>query len=113
MWGPCNAYERHPDAAVIVPPRVTAVPSGTAETAPTQRDRHLQCITERGRMAWQQASGYSRRAKAEAAIGRWKQVIDDGLRSRTDKSRATELDVAVHALNSMLELGRPSYVRIA
>jgi hypothetical protein len=57
--------ERHPDAAVIVPPRVTAVPSGTAETAPTQRDRHLQCITERGRMAWQQASGYSRRAKAE------------------------------------------------
>jgi hypothetical protein len=105
--------ERHPDAAVIVPPRVTAVPSGTAETAPTQRDRHLQCITERGRMAWQQASGYSRRAKAEAAIGRWKQVIGDGLRSRTDKSRATELDVAVHALNSMLELGRPSYVRIA
>src|SRR5215210_5783756 len=35
--------ERHPEAAVIVPPRSTAVPSETAETAPTQRDRHLQC----------------------------------------------------------------------
>ena len=105
--------ERHPDAAVIVPPRTTAVPSGTAETAPTQRDRHLQCITEKGRMAWQQASGYNRRAKAEAAIGRWKQVIGDGLRSRLDERRATEVDVAVHALNRMLELGRPSYVRIA
>jgi hypothetical protein len=45
--------ERHPDAAVIVPPRTTAVPSGAAEVAPTQRDRHLQCITEKGRMAWQ------------------------------------------------------------
>src|SRR3954462_1811138 len=33
--------ERHPEAFVIVPPRSTAVPSDTAETAPTQRDRHL------------------------------------------------------------------------
>jgi hypothetical protein len=41
------------------------VPSGTADIAPTQRDRHLQCITEKGRMAWQQVSDYSRRAKAE------------------------------------------------
>src|SRR3954469_8259745 len=43
--------ERHPEAAIIVPPRATAVPSRTAETAPTQRDRHLQLIAERGRMA--------------------------------------------------------------
>ena len=41
---------RHPEAAVIVPPRSTAVPSETAETAPTQRDRHLQLIAETGRM---------------------------------------------------------------
>jgi hypothetical protein len=32
---------RHPDAAVVVPPRASAVPSEAAETAPTQRDRHL------------------------------------------------------------------------
>src|SRR3954469_19191151 len=38
--------ERHPAAAVIVPPRSTAVPSATAETAPTQRDRHLELIAE-------------------------------------------------------------------
>src|SRR3954465_8990774 len=44
---------RHPDAAVVVPPRSNAVPSDTAETAPTQRDRHLRCIAERGRMGWQ------------------------------------------------------------
>jgi hypothetical protein len=105
--------ERHRDAAVIVPPRTTAVPSETAETAPTQRDRHLQSITEHGRAAWQKASGYTIRARVEATIGRFKQVIGDGLRCRSDQRRVTEVDVAAHALNRMLELGRPTSVRSA
>src|SRR4051812_19193391 len=96
-----SVSERHPEAAVIVPPRATAVPSATAETAPTQRDRHLQLIAEKGRMGWQKASGYTKRARAEATIGRFKRVIGDGLRSRTDERRATEMDVAVHVLNRM------------
>src|SRR3982750_160625 len=61
---------RHPEAAVIVPPRSTAVPSDTAETAPTQRDQHLQAIAEMGRMGWQKASGYNIRARVEATMGR-------------------------------------------
>ena len=108
-----SVAERHPEAAVVVPPRATAVPSDTAETAPTQRDRHLQQIAEHGRIAWQRTSGYTARARAEAAIGRFKQVIGDALRSRTDDRRATEVNVAVHALNRMLDLGRPNYVRTA
>jgi len=104
--------DRHLDAAVIVLPRCTAVLSEMAATEPTQRDRHLQCIAEEGRMAWQKASGYNRRAKVEAAIGRWKQVIGGGLCSRIDECRVTEINVAVHVLNRMLELGRPNYVRI-
>ncbi len=104
---------RHPEAAVIVPPRSTAMPSETAETAPTQRDRHLQHIAERGRAAWQNPSGYATRALAEAAIGRFKQVIGDGLLSRTHERRATEVGAAIHALNRMLELRRPIPIRIA
>lgn len=42
---------RHPKASVIVPPRSCAVPSNTAKTAPTMRDRHLRSIAERGGMA--------------------------------------------------------------
>ncbi len=106
-----SVAERHPEAAVVIPPRTTAVPSDTAATAPTQRDRHLQHIAEHGRAAWQKASGYTTRARAEAAIGRFKQVIGDGLRSRTDERRATEVHIAVHALNRMSEFGRPNYVR--
>ena len=108
-----SVVERHPEAAVIVPPRATAVPSETAETEPTQRDHHLQLIAAHGRRGWQKASGYTKRARAEAAIARWKQVIGDGLRSRTDERRATEVVIATRALNRMLELGRPNYVRVA
>jgi hypothetical protein len=35
------------------------------------------------------------------------------LRSRTEQRRRTEMAIAVHALNRMLELGRPKSVRIA
>ena len=108
-----DVAERHPDADVIVPPRSTAVPSATTETVPTQRDRHLQLIAEKGRMGWQKATGYNARARAEAAISRYKRVIGDGLHARTDRRRATEVNVGVHALNRMLELGRPEAVRIA
>ena len=104
--------ERHPDAAVIVPPRSSAVPSKKAESAPTQRDRHLQLIAERGRMGWQKASGYNLRALVEADIGRWKRVIGEALHSQTDGRQATDLAITVNVLNRMLELGRPNYVRI-
>jgi hypothetical protein len=104
---------RHPEAAVVVPPRKDAVPSGAAATAPTQRDRHLRCIAERGRLGWQKASGDNRRALAEAAVSRYKRVIGDALRSRTDRRQATEVAIAARALNRMLELGRPESVRVA
>ena len=96
-----------------MPPRSTAVPSDTAGTAPTQRDRHLQHIAGHGRMAWQKASGYNKRARVETAMARFKQVIGDGLRSRTDKRPAAEVAVAVRALNRMGDLGRPNSVRVA
>ena len=112
--GVCAVVARHsPDAAIIVPQRSAAVPSETAETAPTRRDRHLNSIAKHGRAAWQNASGYTKRARVEAAICRFKQVIGEGLRSRTDDRRTIEVQVAVHVLNRMLELGRPISVRLA
>jgi hypothetical protein len=66
-----------------------------------------------GRMAWQKSSGYNWRALVEADISRLKRIIGDGLRSRSDRRRATEVAIAVNALNRMLELGRPEYIRFA
>ena len=105
--------ERHADALVIVPPRATAVPSETAETDPTQRDQHLQDIAAKGRIAWQKSSGYTTRSRVETTIGRYKQIIGDGLRFHKDERRGTEIRVAVHVLNRMSKPGRPISVRIA
>ena len=103
---------RHPNANIIVPPRASAVPSATAETTPTRRERHLRAIAERGRMGRQAPSGYNWRALVEADISRWKRVIGDGLRSRTEARRATEVAIAAGVLNRTLGLGRPEYVRL-
>jgi hypothetical protein len=86
---------------------------------PTRRDRHPQCIAEKGRIGWQKASGYNKRSRVEADVGRYKRVIGDGrpstrgrVRSCKDGRRTTEVVVAVWVLNRMLELGRPTSVRI-
>jgi hypothetical protein len=105
--------QRHPDGGVIIPPRSTAVLSEDAETTPTRRDHHLQCIHEHGHIGWQKISGYTRRALAESAISHFKRVIGNALRSRMNQRHRTEIAVAVRALNRMLELGRPRPVHIA
>ena len=87
--------EHSAEAAVVVPPRATAVLSPSADTDPTQRDRHIQVIAEHGRMGWQRTSGYNARAGAEGAMSRYKRII------------------AVTVLNRMLDLGRPESVRTA
>jgi hypothetical protein len=89
------------------------VPSDTAGTAPRRRDRHIEAIAKYGRMGWQKALGYNWRALVEADVSRWKRVIGDRLRSRTDARQATEVPIAAGVLNRMLDLGRPDYVRIA
>jgi hypothetical protein len=103
--------KRHPDAAIVVPPRSTAVASETAQTNPSQRDDHLRCIAERGRMGWRNASGYNKRSRVETAIGRFEQVIGDGLSSPTGAHQDAEIAVAIHVLNRMLDFGRPNSVR--
>jgi hypothetical protein len=107
--------ERQPDppAAVVIPPRATAVPSPTADTAPTQRDRHLRMIREKGRLGWQKAVGYGRRSLGETAVSRYKAIIGGGLRARTLHAQKTEARAACSVLNRMTRLGMPVSRRIA
>ena len=64
-------------------------------------------------MIWQTASGYTKRAKAQTGMSRFKQVIGDGLRLHTDERQVTGVSVAVHVLNRILGLGHPNSVRVA
>jgi hypothetical protein len=104
---------RNPSAHFIVPPCKGAVPGATATILPTQRDLHVLAVATHGRMNWQQESGYNKRSKVEAAMSRYKSVIGDALKSRRDARRATEVAIAVEALNRMNKLGRAKFVRVA
>jgi hypothetical protein len=104
--------ERDPVAAVIIPPRSTAVPSNTAVTAPTQRDRHLQMIQARGRLGWQKAVNYGRRSLGELAMMRYKALIGRRLHARTLPTQKAEAAAGCKVINVMTRLGMPVSQRI-
>jgi transposase len=101
--------ERHPEAAVTIPPRATAVPN---EPTTTQRDRHIAEIEEHGRMGWQRRSGYNRRSLVETAMYRYKTVVGRRLHARTLPSQRTEAKIGCSVLNRMTTLGMSAAVRI-
>ncbi len=102
-----------PDAAVIIPPRSTAVPSDTADSAPSQRDRHIQLINERGGLGWQRVVHYGRRSLGEVAMLRYKQVIGRSLRARTLSAQKVEAAGGCKVLNIMTSLGTPVSHKVA
>lgn len=97
---------------VIIPPPKTAVSSPQAALNPSARDRHIAEIKTKGRMAWQQSSGYNRRCRGETQMDRWKTVIGQKLQARNFDNQKTEAKIGVRVLNRMTELGRPEFQRI-
>jgi transposase len=101
--------DRHPDAAVIIPPRTTAVPS---ETTATQRDQHIAEIEKHGRIGWQRRSGYNRRSLVETRMYRYKTIVGRRLHARTLPNQRTESKIGCNMLNRMTGLGMPASARI-
>ena len=95
---------------VVIPPRSTAVASGKPGPL-SQRDRHLEMITEQGRLAWQAATDYGRRSSVETTMGRYKALIGPRLRARGFAAQQAEAAIGVTVLNRMLLTGRPKSVR--
>lgn len=96
--------ERHPGAAVIIPPRATAVAN---EAATNQRDQHIATIAQHGRIGWQRRSGYNRRSLIETAVYRYKTIIGRRLCARSLPTQRTEAKIGCNALNRMTRLGMP------
>jgi hypothetical protein len=95
------------------PPRSTAVPSDTAETKPTQRDRHIQLLAEKGRMGWQATTGYGKRALVEAPFHRYKALTGNSLRARRLFAQKVEARIACAVIDRMTSLGMPISQRVA
>jgi Transposase DDE domain len=104
--------QRDPAAAVIITPRSTAVLSDKADTAPTQRDRHLRMIQERGRLGWQKTANYGRWSLGEVAMMRYKTVIGRRLHAWNLPMQKAEAAAGCKVINVMTRLGMPVSQRI-
>ena len=102
---------RDPAATVVIPPRSTAVPGSGAD--PTQRDRHIWSLADKGRLGWQRETDYGKRSKAETAMSRYKRILGDHLHARKLIGQQAEAAIGVAVLNRMINAGRPDSVRIA
>jgi transposase len=105
--------KRAPGADVIIPPRATAKPGAHADQAPTQRDRHIETIAQRGRLGWQRATGYGRRSLGETAMFRYKTLIGRRLRARSLPGQRVEAWMGCVVINRMTRLGMPVSCRVA
>lgn len=107
-----DAIAEHGEAIrVAIPPRSTAVSEETTGP-PGQRERHLALIQEKGRLAWQAAVGYGKRALVETMMGCYKTLIGPRLRSRGFAAQKTEVAIGVAVLNRLLSVARPHSVRM-
>ncbi|MGX5057155.1 transposase [Enterobacter asburiae] len=114
-----GAYDGRPTYSVIagygenitvaIPPRSTAVPEDTTGP-PCQRDRHLAMIQEKGRLAWQKAVGYGKRALVETMMACRKTLTGTRLRARSFAAQKTEVAIGVAVLNRLLSVARPHSV---
>ncbi len=110
--GPAYAAVLHHSAtARIVIPPLTAAAENDGTGPPSQRDDHIREIANVGRLKWQAATGYGKRALVETAIGRYKTLIGRRLRARSFAAQRTEAAIGCAALNRMLACAHPDSVR--
>jgi hypothetical protein len=89
------------------------VPGTATGQVSDQRDRHVQVVREKGRMAWQKATGHGRRSLVETAIGRYKAAIAPKRRARSLPAQQGEAAIAVRVLHRMIRTAKPVSVRVA
>jgi hypothetical protein len=68
-------------------------------------------IQDKGRLAWQKAVGYGKRALVETMMACWKTLIGTRLRARDFAAQKTEVAIGVVVLNRLLPVARPHSVR--
>jgi hypothetical protein len=105
VYDSVEARDPESPARVVIPPCKNAVLSKTANSSPTQRDRHIIVICEHGRETWEATSGYGRRLLAENAVYRYKTIIGRHLHARDPSCQRTETLLGCKAINKMTRLG--------
>ena len=98
---------------IVIPPAARSIPAPGASHGGTEREQHAAEIGARGRMAWQKANGYGRRALVETAISRLKRRGGDRLTARTFGTQCQEIAFRISAANKAIRHARPTTIRVA
>ncbi|WP_435655486.1 IS5 family transposase [Brucella pituitosa] len=107
-----QAFRSHsPGVSIIIPPRMRNLQEALYGP-PDQRDWHSRTIGQLGRMAWQNLTGYGKRARVENAIGNYKSTNGSTLRLRNFANQKTEVKIGCGVRNRMLQTPRPKSVRV-
>jgi IS5 family transposase len=99
-------------ATVVIPPTKGATVGGRRAARCSSRDQTVARVEELGRRRWKKDAGYHQQGRVENAFFRYKSIIGDRLRARTEGARAVEATIACNILNRLFELGRPTSVAI-
>ena len=98
---------------IMIHPRANGVISASGEAALRQRNQHIKSISEDGVLAWRRTSGYYRQSEVENMFFRYKTLIGDELRARSQNSRRIEYIMACNILNQFRLLGSPQSTLVA
>jgi hypothetical protein len=98
---------------IIIPPAARSIPDPGSPHGGSERERHAATTAAHGRMAWQKANGYGRRALVETAVSRLKRRGGDRLTARTFGAQSVEIALRISAANKMIRHSKPITVRIA
>jgi hypothetical protein len=79
----------------------------------TQRDDHIECIAQQGRLAWQRITAYNPHNYAGLAMQRYQRIFGNTMKARALPQQKTEAWVSVSALNRMTNFGMPVSVKVA
>ena len=98
---------------ITIPPAARSIPDPGSPHGGSERERQAAVIAARGRMAWQKASSYGRRALIETAISRLKRSSGDRLTVRTFGAQFAEVALRISAANKAIRHAKPLTVRVA
>jgi len=99
---------------VIIAPHVTAVLSVTADRLASRRDQHIAVMAARGRIGWQEETGYGQRAEAKIGVAVLNRMLFAGRPIAVDGSAICAgtndaCSAQLAALRCCAKAGRPKY----
>lgn len=105
-----ETLEQHfPEADIVIPPKDNLFYDEEKKHA--KRCRAMLEIAAKGKMGWQAAHHYGKRALAELAMQRYKRTFGNRLHARELPNQKMEMMLACGVLNRFTSLGMPQSYR--